>query len=97
MPPGVPVPPVVSGQGGPKYLVQPGVTGFVAGSDGAFVTSILTLMNAPGMLSHMRIAARESSRAFSWDRVFEDVYAGYRLCVKTRRYPVAEPAFSVSS
>jgi hypothetical protein len=54
-------------------------------------------MNAPGMLSHMRIAARESARAFSWDRVFEDVYAGYRLCVKTRRYPVAEPAFSVSS
>ncbi len=79
------VPAIVSGQGGPKYLVRTGETGFVAQSEDEFAPSILALMNAPGMLAQMRIAARDSAREHSWDRVFEEVYAGYRLCLRPAR------------
>ena len=54
-------------------------------------------MNAPGMLCQMQQAARESVRSYSWDRVFEEVYAGYRLCLRPDPAPAAEPAFSSST
>jgi glycosyltransferase involved in cell wall biosynthesis len=71
------VPAVVTTGGGPKFLVQSGVTGFVAPDDVAFIRCILDLMNDPGMHVRMRQAAREHACSISWDRVFEGVYDAY--------------------
>lgn len=72
------VPAVVSNEGGPKFLVRPGETGFVADSDAAFGECIRVLMHAPEKRAAMRQAARASALDSSWDRVCEDVFAVYR-------------------
>jgi glycosyltransferase involved in cell wall biosynthesis len=71
------VPAVVTNGGGPKYLVQHGVTGFVAQSEADFIASVLRLMEDTALHSQMRAAAREHACSISWDRVFERVYESY--------------------
>jgi glycosyltransferase involved in cell wall biosynthesis len=72
---GVPV--VVTTKGGPKFVVQNGVTGFVAPDEGEFVQGIVDLVRNPVMHASMRRAAREYACSISWDRVFEKVYDAY--------------------
>jgi glycosyltransferase involved in cell wall biosynthesis len=79
------VPAVVTNSGGPKFLVEHGVTGFVAESDQAFIDAVLTVMNDPALHQRLRAAAPEAAVHNSWDRVFEsEVYAAYRFCVDIR-------------
>jgi glycosyltransferase involved in cell wall biosynthesis len=80
------VPPVVTTGGGPKYLVQSGVTGLVAADDAAFSRAILELLTHREAHERMRIAAREYACSISWDRVFERVYEAYASVI-----PVREP------
>jgi len=70
------VPAVVTPDGGPKYIVQDGVTGFVIADDG-FAGAIAGLVRDRGRLQQMRASAREYALGCSWDAVFERVYAGY--------------------
>jgi glycosyltransferase involved in cell wall biosynthesis len=71
------VPAVVTTGGGPKFMVQSGVTGFVAESEAAFIGCVLELMNNSDKLATMKAAAREYACSISWDRVFENVYEAY--------------------
>ena len=71
------VPPVVTTGGGPKFLVTPGVTGYVAANKGAFIDCIIELMNAPDLQRRMSAAARQHACALSWDVEFEKMYAVY--------------------
>ena len=71
------VPPVVTTGGGPKFLVDSGVTGFVAEDDIAFIQRIRDLIDDPALHSRMRQAARARALSISWDRVFERVYEAY--------------------
>lgn len=71
------VPAVVTTGGGPKFLIQSGVTGFVASDDRAFIRCILDMKRDPEMHARMRQAARSYACSNSWDRVFEDVYSAY--------------------
>jgi glycosyltransferase involved in cell wall biosynthesis len=70
------VPAVVTPSGGPKFLVEDGVTGFVRDDEG-FPAAVEELMRSPERHQAMRKAARESSLSRSWDAVFAGVYAGY--------------------
>ncbi len=70
------VPAVVTPDGGPKYIVQDGVTGFVTADDG-FAAAIASLVRERTRLQQMRASAREYALGCSWDAVFERVYAGY--------------------
>jgi glycosyltransferase involved in cell wall biosynthesis len=70
------VPAVVTPDGGPKYIVQDGVTGFVTADDG-FAAAIAGLVRERTRLQQMRASAREYALGCSWDAVFERVYAGY--------------------
>jgi glycosyltransferase involved in cell wall biosynthesis len=70
------VPAVVTPQGGPKYLVEEGVTGFIRDEDG-FADAIAELMRDPAKHACMRTAARAAAMSRSWDAVFSGVYAGY--------------------
>jgi phosphatidylinositol alpha 1,6-mannosyltransferase len=72
------VPAVVTPDGGPKYIVQDGETGFVAPDDG-FATAVATLACDRARLHAMSVAAREYALRCSWDVVFDRVYAAYGL------------------
>jgi glycosyltransferase involved in cell wall biosynthesis len=71
------VPAVVSDQGGPRYIVRHGETGYIASNSEDFENRVLTLARNPGQLAMMRLAARQHALSSSWDKVFEYVYAGY--------------------
>jgi glycosyltransferase involved in cell wall biosynthesis len=74
------VPAVVTPDGGPKFIVRDGETGFVVPDDG-FAGAIALLAGDRQMggerLRRMRRAARAYARGCSWDAVFARVYAAY--------------------
>jgi glycosyltransferase involved in cell wall biosynthesis len=71
------VPAIVTGSGGPRFVVRARETGFIAHTPEEFAASILRLQNHHGELACMRAMARTHALAASWDKVFDDVYAGY--------------------
>jgi len=72
------VPAVVTPDGGPKFIVREGETGFVAPDEG-FAQAIAVLAGDRARLGQMGDAAREYALGCSWDAVFGRVYAGYGI------------------
>jgi glycosyltransferase involved in cell wall biosynthesis len=72
------VPAAVSACGGPKYLVRPEETGFVARSAAEFASAVTALAADPARRAKMGQAARAKALSRSWDAVFEGVYDCYR-------------------
>ena len=72
------VPALVSAGGGPKYLVEDGVTGFVASGAAGYAEAIFKLANSRTLRSEMGAAARIAARSRSWNAVFEGMYQHYR-------------------
>ncbi len=79
------VPAVVTGDGGPKYIVREGQTGFVATDDG-FSAASARLVRDPSLLRAMRSNARQYALGCSWDSVFERVYAGYLTALQPAQF-----------
>jgi glycosyltransferase involved in cell wall biosynthesis len=77
------VPAVVTDQGGPKFLVQSGLTGQVASSTWDFITFVNDILTNPNMHAQMRNAARRYAKQQSWDSVFESVFDAYGQCRRT--------------
>jgi phosphatidylinositol alpha 1,6-mannosyltransferase len=75
---GVPV--VVTATGGPKYTVQHGRTGFVAGDFGEFVACTERFLTDRALAAAMGGAGREHALATSWDQIFEEMYKSYQRC-----------------
>lgn len=73
------VPAIVTDLGGPKFLIDPGKTGFVAKDVNDFVEYTVQLMDDREKLAEMKKHARANAMSKSWDAVFESVYDGYRL------------------
>ena len=71
------VPAIVTDQGGPKFIVQHGETGFIAENLDDFVKFSIELMDNPEKLATMKKASREFALSCSWDAVFEAVYDAY--------------------
>ena len=72
------VPAVVTADGGPKFIVEHEISGFVAKNDSEFIECVDKLRKDPGRLAQMRTAAREhAEQAPSWDSVFGSVYDTY--------------------
>lgn len=78
------VPSIVTDQGGPKFIVQSGETGFIAENFDDFVKFSLELINNPEKLAEMKRLSREFALSRSWDAVFEIVYQGYEECYALR-------------
>jgi len=72
------VPALVSAGGGPKYLVEDGVTGFVTSSAEHYADAIVRLANSKELRAEMGEAARDAVRLRSWNAVFEAMYQNYR-------------------
>jgi phosphatidylinositol alpha 1,6-mannosyltransferase len=71
------VPAIVTDSGGPRFIVQPGVSGFVASSDAEFCERIVQLARDEGLRREMSRAARRQVENQSWDSVFQEVYEAY--------------------
>lgn len=74
-------PALVTEQGGPKYLVESGVTGYVAENDRDFIDKAISLMVDRETHRRMRSAARKVACSASWERVFEEVWESYEICL----------------
>lgn len=72
---GTPV--IVSKEGGPKFLVRSGKNGYVAAREENFVEALMDLRSHTNLREQMRQGARETALGFSWDRVFNAIYARY--------------------
>lgn len=77
------VPAIVTGGGGPKFLIEDGVTGFVAEDEAGFVRAIERLVNERDKQAAMSKAARAYALGISWDAVFDKVWGAYRHAVGT--------------
>ncbi|HEX4321047.1 MAG TPA: glycosyltransferase [Acidobacteriaceae bacterium] len=82
------VPAIVTPDGGPRYIVREGETGYVVPDEG-FTTAIVGLISDPAKLAAMRVAARAYALTASWDAVFEGVYTGYQQILPVSRELVA--------
>jgi len=74
------VPAVVTNEGGPRHLVVPGVTGYVASSNEEFIGRVLELAGDGALRQKMGMAAREKVAGISWDAAFDMTYVAYRHC-----------------
>ncbi|MFQ3590817.1 MAG: glycosyltransferase, partial [Chloracidobacterium sp.] len=71
------VPCVVTGDGGPKFLVDHGQSGWVASDDDAFVAAVADLVRWPEHRHRMRAAARAQASRASWEAVLDEVCLAY--------------------
>ena len=76
------VPAIVTNQGGPKFIVRHGETGFIAANLDDFVKYSIELMDNPEKLATMKEVSRQSALSRSWDSVFETVYDAYTEAIK---------------
>ena len=72
------VPCIVTDQGGPKFIVQEGETGFVARNLDDFVKYSIELIDDRQKLDRMKKHSLDFALTRSWDSVFENVYKTYR-------------------
>lgn len=79
------VPAIVTDQGGPKFVVRHGETGFVAKNLDDFVKYTIYLMRNPVEHAKIRAQSRETALSRSWDAVFESVYDAYRQALALTR------------
>ncbi|MDQ6788804.1 MAG: glycosyltransferase [Acidobacteriota bacterium] len=71
------VPCIVTDQGGPKFLVREGETGFIAKDLSDFVKFSVELMDNPEKLARMKQSSLEFARSRSWNAAFDSVYEAY--------------------
>lgn len=83
------VPAIVRDQGGPRYLIESGVNGFVARSDAHFIRRVVQLLGDPGRLPALRREARDSACRTSWDSVCSGVWDVYE---RIPRHAFAPPS-----
>ncbi len=76
------VPAIVSTHGGPKFIIEEGVTGFGARDVAEFAARVAMLMADRSRLAHMAEAARQRATAFAWEEVFARVYETYENCLQ---------------
>jgi phosphatidylinositol alpha 1,6-mannosyltransferase len=79
------VPAVVTPDGGPKFIVRDGETGFVVDDD-RFAGAVAELVRDRARLDAMRVKARAYALGCNWDAVFERVYAGYEIALQKMRF-----------
>jgi glycosyltransferase involved in cell wall biosynthesis len=70
------LPAIVSGQGGPREIVQPLDSGLVVdvGEPGALTRAMARLFDDPILLTDLGIRARENARSRSWERLLHEIW-----------------------
>jgi phosphatidylinositol alpha 1,6-mannosyltransferase len=71
-------PVLVTSKGGPKYLVQNGITGFVAADSKDFIAKAKLVFSSPKLHRSLREAAHRGAQNRSWANVLDDLSDAYR-------------------
>jgi glycosyltransferase involved in cell wall biosynthesis len=74
-------PALVSSHGGPKYLIRPGVSGFIAASEAEFIHTAVKAVADRRCTDAMRAHARRQALGASWDAVLDEVLEAYQAAV----------------
>jgi glycosyltransferase involved in cell wall biosynthesis len=77
------VPAVVSTEGGPKFVISEGVTGFAAATETEFIARVIDMVQQPRLRREMATAARQAMADRTWDDVMSHVYNYYRQACGT--------------
>jgi phosphatidylinositol alpha 1,6-mannosyltransferase len=85
------VPAVVTNEGGPRFLVVPGETGYIAEQDSDFVAKVVQLAHDRDLIKQLGAAARQRMAGISWDAAFDKTYAAYRHCLPEQSAAEAAP------
>jgi len=72
------VPPIVTDIGGPKFIVDHGITGWVAKDVTDFANHIEQMMQHPEIADEMKKAALKFASTRSWTSVFASVFDAYQ-------------------
>jgi phosphatidylinositol alpha 1,6-mannosyltransferase len=94
------IPAIVSADGGPKFIIRNGVTGYVAGKRREFFDATVKLMAEREKLQRMSEDAREMACGETWDHIFEEVLRAYEFCLERgafKREPAAMVPASIVS
>jgi phosphatidylinositol alpha 1,6-mannosyltransferase len=91
---GTPV--VVTSKGGPKYQVQPGITGFIAADDKDFSSKVKLLMTNSEQHARFREACRIWARGKSWNCVLDDLFEAYQASFSSLSARHAAPALAAN-
>ena len=75
------VPAAVFAEGGPKFLVEPDVSGVLADTDNDFILQVVRLLEDRARLARLQEFLRSVTIDRSWDSVFEQVWAAYRAAL----------------
>jgi phosphatidylinositol alpha 1,6-mannosyltransferase len=81
------LPCVVTNEGGPKFLINEGLTGHIATDSADFISFVSAVSSSVDLRRRMGSAARNYALSQSWDTVFEEVFAAYAT-----RLPKAQAA-----
>ncbi|MBO0722722.1 MAG: glycosyltransferase, partial [Blastocatellia bacterium] len=76
------LPAIVSAQGGPRFIIRDGVTGYVAGDERDFLKVTIDLMEQQVKLRKMSEEARKLAQGESWDNIFEQVLRAYEAALE---------------
>jgi glycosyltransferase involved in cell wall biosynthesis len=79
------VPAVVTSAGGPKFLIDHGKNGFVAGGRKDFIETVVRLVKNREQLPALGQAARLFAQANSWERIFEKMFEYYKMAMCFRK------------
>ena len=84
------VPAVVTDTGGPKYVVDHGISGFVSrNEEEEFIEFVSRLMSSPAHHREMCGQAHNAAMKVSWNCVFEEVYRAYEMAISRHHEEVA--------
>lgn len=71
------VPSIVTDKGGPKFIIEHGVTGFIASDKGDFLRRLAELVRNPAQLEEMKAASRQAALGRIWEAIFDGVFDAY--------------------
>jgi len=74
------VPAIAFPVGGPKFLIEDNVSGFVGENEEELASKIAAIVQEPRILKPMRLAARKFALEHSWNAIFLKTYEYYRTC-----------------
>jgi glycosyltransferase involved in cell wall biosynthesis len=76
------VPAIAFPVGGPKFLIENEVSGFIAASENHMTEKVADVIQHPEQLEPMRCAARRFAEEHSWNEIFKKTYEYYGICAQ---------------
>lgn len=76
------VPAIAFPVGGPKFLIENEVSGFIAASERSMTEKVADVIQRPEQLEPMRGAARRFAEEHSWTEIFKKAYEYYGICAQ---------------